>query len=61
MQKASHIIFEHLETAVNPTSIRIEATDNVCICAVDFQNAKLEITAPTGDYMVMESILSSTL
>ena len=70
VQKASHIIFEHLETAKYPnsirietagcTSIRIEATDNVCIRAVDFQNVELEITDPTGDYMVMESTLSST-
>ena len=60
VQKASHIIFEHLETAINPTSIRIEATDNVCIRAVDFQNAELEITDPTGDYMVTESVLSLT-
>ena len=60
VQKASHIIFEHFETATNPTSITIEATDNVCIRAVDFQNAEMEITDPTGDYMVMESILSST-
>ena len=60
VQKASHIIFEHLETAINSTSIRIEATDNVCIRAVDFQNAELTITNPTGDYMVMESVLSST-
>ena len=59
VKKASHIKFEHLETAVY-TSIRIEATDNVCIRAVEFQGARLEITDPTGDYMVMESILSST-
>ena len=59
VQKASHIIFEHFETAINPTSIRIEATDNVYIRAVDFQNVELEITDPTGDYMVMESNLSS--
>ena len=60
VQKASHIVFEHFETAINPTSITIKATDNVCIRAVDFQNAELKITDPTGDYMVMESVLSST-
>ena len=57
VQKASHIIFEHLETAID-TSITIEATDNVRIRTVDFQNAKLEITDPTGVYTVMKSILS---
>ena len=64
VKKASHIIFEHLnlqlKNAEYPSLLKIEATDNVCICAVDFQNASLEITAPTGVYMVMESILSST-
>ena len=57
--KASNIIFEHLKAEVVPNSIRIEATDNVCIRAADFKNAELEISDPTGDYMVMESIFSS--
>ena len=60
VKEASHIIFEHLDVAISPNSIRIEATDSVCIRAVDFQNVELEITDPTGDYMVIESVLSST-
>ena len=57
---ASHVTLEHLETAMNQTTIKVEATNNLCVCAVYFQNATLYITDPTGDYMIMESTLSAT-
>ena len=61
VMEASHVTLEHLDTAVYPTTIRVEATNNLCVSDVHFQNASLEITDPTGDYMVRQSILTSTV
>ena len=64
VMEGSHVILEHLEIGRNfdfgHATIQVEATDNLCVCAVDFQNARLLIINPAGGYVIMESILSLT-
>ena len=60
VEEASHVTLEHLKIVyMVPAKIRVETTNNLCVRAVDFQNTLLHIIDPTGDYTIMESILSS--
>ena len=61
VMEASHVTLKHLDTAIHSTTVRVEATHNLYVSNVHFRNASLEITDPTGDYMIRQSILTSTV
>ena len=61
VNESSHVTLEYLEAATDLATIKVETTNNFCVCAVDCQNAKLYITKPTGNYTIRESILSSAV
>lgn len=56
--ESSHVTVEQFKTSFH-FGIQVTQTSNLCLHSVDFRYIHLSITNPIGDYMVMNSILTS--
>ena len=56
--ESSHVTFEQFKTSFH-FRIKVTQTSNLCLHSVDFRYIHLSIINPIGDYMVMDSILTS--